>query len=176
MKKTPVVLLACMILLLAGCSKSHTKSADLTQVMADMKQKISNTQMTDLSADDLMPDYGIDSGDVKQFAIYIDSTGTKGDEIILMEGKNSASADRIEKCLNKRYEQKKTEMKSYLPEEYAMLEKCRVRRDGTYVAMIVSPQHEDLEKIYLDALTPRAEKNCLRCLGAAVRIRQKPAP
>lgn len=149
MKKSIFPALAAVLLLLSACSRGGgTKSADLSRVMADMKEKITNTEMMDLSSEDLMPDYGIDPADVKQFAVYADSTGTKGDEIVLTEGKDGEAASRIEEKLKARYKQKEVEMKDYLPKEYAVLKECGVARKGNFVSMIVSPQHGDLEKIY----------------------------
>ena len=148
----PLLALLAASLLWTGCSKPAPKEADLPGVMDTMKQKITNTEMMDLSADDLMPNYGIAAQDVRQFAARVDSTGTKGDEILLLEGTDGGAAGRIEEKLNARYRQKEIEMKDYLPEEYAMLKKCSVERSGNYVALIVSPQAGDLEKIYRDAL------------------------
>jgi stress-induced morphogen len=153
MKRIFFSFLALALFLLAGCAaKSAPKDADLAKVMETMKQKITNTQMMDLSSNDLKPNYGIDPKDVRQFAAYVDSTGTKGDEILLFEGTGSGAADRIEKDLNDRYHQKEIEMKDYLPEEYAVLQKCKVERNGNFAAMIVSPQYQDLEQIYHNAL------------------------
>ena len=154
MKRISLLLLALLTasFLWTGCSKPAPKEADLPSVMDAMKKKITNTQMMDLSADDLMPNYGIAEQDVQQFAARVDSTGTKGDEILLLEGTDGAAAGRIEEKLNARYRQKEIEMKDYLPEEYAMLKKCSVERSGNYVALIVSPQAGDLENIYRDAL------------------------
>ena len=42
-------------------------------------------------------------------------------------------------------------MKDYLPDEYAVLKKCKVNKSGDYISMIVSPQYEELEKIYKNA-------------------------
>lgn len=154
MKKLIIILLsAVMLLSFAACGGgTATKQADLTKVMADMKAKLTNTEMMDLSKEDLMPNYGIDANDVKQFAAYVDSTGIKGDEIIFLEGKDADAAKRIKEKLDARYKQKEVEMKDYLPEEYAMLKKCTVNQDGNYVSMIVSPQYEDLDKIYNAAI------------------------
>lgn len=147
-----LLLLATALFLWTGCAKSPPKEADLPAVMETMKQKITNTQMMDLSTKDLKPNFGIDEKDVKQFAAYVDSTGTKGDEILLFEGTDDGAAGRIEEKLNDRHHQKEIEMKNYLPEEYAMLQKCKVERDGNFIAMIVSPQQEDLKQIYHNAL------------------------
>lgn len=139
------------VIALSGCAKAAAKDADLSKVMVNMKEKITNTQMTDLTSDDLMPNYGIKSDDVKQFAAYVDSTGTKGDEIILVQGNSSEAAGRIKEKLDDRYHQKETEMKNYLPKEYGVLKQCRVEQNENYISMIVSPQYEDLEKIYQNA-------------------------
>ncbi|MCI1965801.1 MAG: DUF4358 domain-containing protein [Oscillospiraceae bacterium] len=144
--------LTAALFLWTGCAKSAPKDADLANVMEAMKQKITNTQMMDLSSEDLKPNFGIEPEDIKQFAAYIDSTGTKGDEVLLFEGVDDAASDRIEEHLKNRYHQKEIEMKDYLPEEYAMLKKCSVERHGNYTAMIVSPQYENLQQIYHDAL------------------------
>ncbi|QEY33609.1 DUF4358 domain-containing protein [Caproiciproducens galactitolivorans] len=152
MKKFLSLLLAAAIVLsLAACGAS-TKQADLKKVMTDMKAKIENQEMMDLTSDDLMPNYGISPDDVKQFAAYVDSTGIKGDEIIFLEGKDAEAAKRIKEKLDARYKQKEVEMKDYLPEEFAVLKKCSVNQNGNYVSMIVSPQYEELNKIYNDAI------------------------
>ncbi len=153
MKKSFLFLLCILMLFsFAACGGSATKQADLGKVMTDMKAKLTNTEMMDLSQEDLMPNYGIETADVKQFAAHVDSTGIKGDEIIILEGKDADAAKRIKGKLDERYKQKEVEMKDYLPEEYAMLKKCEVRQDGNYISMIVSPQYEELNKIYNAAI------------------------
>lgn len=153
MKKLLSLLLAAILLCsFAACAGTSTKQADLTKVMADMKAKITNKEMMDYSKEDLMPNYGIDANDVKQFSAYVDSTGTKGDEIMLLEGKDADAAKRIKEKLDARYQQKETEMKDYLPAEYAVLKKCSVTQDGNYVSMIVTPQYEELQNIYNTAI------------------------
>ena len=153
MKKWFSVLLGLILLFsLAACGSKATKQADLSKVMDNMKAKLTNTEMMDLTKDDLMASYGIDANDVKQLAIYVDSTGVKGDEIVLLEGKDADAAKRIKEKMDARYQQKEVEMKDYLPEEYAILKKCPVKQDGNYVSMIVSPQYEELNKIYNNAI------------------------
>ena len=152
MKKIFAFILTAAILCLFAACGSSTKQADLGKVMTDMKAKITNKEMMDLSKEDLMPNYGIEASDIKQFSAYVDSTGTKGDEIIIFEGKDADAAKRIKEKVDARYKQKEVEMKDYLPAEYAVLKKCSVNQDGNYVSMIVSPQNEELVKIYNAAI------------------------
>lgn len=107
-----------------------------------------NKDMMDLDESDLMSYYGIEASQVKQFAVYIDSTGIKGDEIILIEGIDADAAKSIKEKIDARYQEKENTMKTYQPEEYAVLKKSKVEQNGNYISLIVSPQGDDLKEIY----------------------------
>ena len=145
------LLCLCMpLLVLLGvpdCSSSQ-KTADLPKVMEDMKAIMENKDMMDLDESDLMSYYGIEASQVKQFAVYIDSTGIKGDEIILIEGIDADAAKSIKEKIDARYQEKENTMKTYQPEEYAVLKKSKVEQNGNYISLIVSPQGDDLKEIY----------------------------
>ena len=146
MKKLSALLLTLLLILgMTACSGNNSgtegKSADLTKVMSDMKAVLENKEMMDLGKENLMQNYGIDPETVKQFAVYI----------ILLEGKDEEATKTIKEMIDARYQQKENTMKSYQPEEYAMLKECKVQQNGNYVSLIVSPQHEELEKIYTDS-------------------------
>ena len=130
-----------------ACSSSQ-KTADLPKVMEDMKAILENKDMMDLDESDLMSYYGIEASQVKQFAVYIDSTGIKGDEIILIEGIDADAAKSIKEKIDARYQEKENTMKTYQPEEYAVLKKSKVEQNGNYISLIVSPQGDDLKEIY----------------------------
>lgn len=149
-----LVLALVMTLCLAACSGGNGnegKSSDLTKVMDEMKAVLENKEMMDLTENNLMQNYGVEPSSLNQFAIYIDSTGLKGDEIILMEAKDEEAAKTVKQMIDARYQQKENTMKSYQPDEYAMLKECKVQQTGNYISLIVSPQHEELEKIYNDS-------------------------
>ena len=148
------LLCLCMTLLVmlgvTACSSSQ-KTADLPKVMEDMKAIMENKDMMDLDESDLMSYYGIEASQVKQFAVYIDSTGIKGDEIILIEGIDADAAKSIKEKIDARYQEKENTMKTYQPEEYAVLKKSKVEQNGNYISLIVSPQGDDLKEIYNQA-------------------------
>ena len=95
MKKIAALLCTfCLLFSMAACSGQEQKNADLSAVMDEMKAVLENTEMMDLTENDLMPQYGIDAADCEQFAVYIDSTGLKGDEIVLLQGVDEDAAAR----------------------------------------------------------------------------------
>ena len=152
-----VSLLAVLVLTLtmAGCSQSggSGKSADLPKVLETMKSEVGFSEVIDLDENGLKSNYGIDADDVKQFAALVDSSGIKCEEVVLIEAVDSDAAQTVKEQLDKRMEAKLAQNKDYLPEQYAIIQKCSVEQDGNYVSMIVGAEHEKLTEIYHNAFS-----------------------
>ncbi len=148
MKKLFCAVLACLMAMsVAGCA-SGSKSADLTAAMTSIESAVTFGDMMDLTKENLQEYYGIEPADINQFAAKISMTGINCDEIVLIEGVDEAAAGRIEEKLQQRYENQCSSFKDYLPEQYAILEKCSVKKDGNFVSLIVSPDAETITKTY----------------------------
>lgn len=147
--------LACILFILALCTlpacSEKTQTSSLPDVMTQIEKQVDMQNMLELSKEDLQANYGIEQKDVKQFAAIVDATGIKADEIILLEGTDSAASNRIKEKLDSRYKQKAIELKDYLPEQYAILEKGSVKQKGNYISMIISPNADIFEKAYSES-------------------------
>ena len=66
---------------------------------------------------------------------------------------DSNAAQRVKEQLDKRMESKLAQNKDYLPEQYAIIQKCSVEQDGNYVSMIVGKEHQKLTEIYQKAFS-----------------------
>lgn len=157
MKKFAAILMTlCLLFALTACggdTKTETaapKNADLTAVYAGFG--LSGDDMLTLAQTDLMDMYGIEPADVKQFAGAVNLTGISAEEIVLIEAVDADAAARVKTQLDARYESKANQMRDYLPDEYAIIEKCSVRVDGNYVAMIVSANAETYVAAYEAAI------------------------
>ena len=144
---TPV-LAVLIAALLCGCGEKAApkKDVDLGGVLASFA--LPGEGMLKLTQDDLLDMYGIQAGDVKQFAAVIASSGVQADEIVLIESPDSAAAGRVREALDRRYQAKLNETDNYLPDEYAVIKTCSVRQDGLFTAMIVSPDADSLTALY----------------------------
>lgn len=91
--------------------------------------------------------YGVNSADVKQFAMYINETGITADEIIIIEAVDDEASQRVYDLILNWYTAKGIQMKDYLPEEYKKIEKSNVKISGNYIYMIVADNNTDIEKI-----------------------------
>ena len=83
----------------------------------------------------------------------MDSSGIKCEEVVLIEAVDSDAAKTVKEQLDKRMEAKLAQNKDYLPEQYAIIQKCSVEQDGNYVSMIVGAEHEKLTEIYHNAFS-----------------------
>ena len=149
MKKAVSLLLSLICLVsLAACSGGGAKNADLVKVMEEIEKQVTMSDMMEITENDLKSVLGVDPVDVKQFAAKIKSTGTEYDQVLLFEGIDTDKANNIKKALDTWYEYEKSQTVSYLPEQYAIIEKCSVKQQGNYVSLIVSEQADKINGIY----------------------------
>lgn len=142
-----ILVLIALVLSLSACGgkKEAAPSADLAAVLAEFKL---GEEMMTLDVNDLVDLYFFDAADIKQSAAAIHTSGINADEIIMIEAVDADAAARVKNILDARYEAKLNEMRDYIAEEYAIIEKCSVTANGNFVAMIVAPNAPELVEIY----------------------------
>ncbi len=136
-----------------GCGENTSSMADgasLEAVMNSIKEQItmSDDMMTVSDPSKLLDYYGIDSSKVDDFQVMMNSSGVEQDEIVMIKAIDDAAAQEISEKLGARLEDKKSQMKNYIPEQYAMLEKCSVQQKGLYVYMFLSEDAKTMESIF----------------------------
>lgn len=122
----------------------------LQEAMGAMTQSFPIDDPIMLDETDLLDFYGISADNVKQFSAQICSSGVSTQEIILIEAVDENNAAIIEGNLQNHLNNQIAATRYYLPDEYAILSQCKVRRDGVYVALIADKNYEVLEQIYED--------------------------
>ncbi|MCR5635898.1 MAG: DUF4358 domain-containing protein [Clostridiales bacterium] len=156
MKKIAAIIICLIIAVLAcGCSNDSSTASlksdeGLKAIMQSIKDQVtlSDDMMTVSDSSKLLDYYGIDSATVKDFQVMMNSSGVEQDEIVMIEAVDEDSANTISEKLNARLEDKKNQMKNYLPDQYAMLQKCSVERKGLYVYMFLSDDAKTMESIF----------------------------
>ena len=161
MKKI-LFLLLCAAVILAACSCGSDKGAGAQalaaspKVPADMDAVLTSFGLEEtmlvLTREEILFIYGFEDADLKQASAAIHESGIQCDEFVLVEAVSEQAADRVEELLGLRLKQKANEMRDYLPEQYDIITKCSVYRDGLYTALIVSPQAESFTKLFKEAI------------------------
>lgn len=94
---------------------------------------------------------GVKSADCAQCICAISAEGLRADEIWLIEATDTDALDRLIALANNRLSAKKEEASFYSPDHFAICEDGRILTSGLYMALIVSPEADALEKAFLDA-------------------------
>lgn len=144
-----LALAAALALGIAACGGGQ-KQADMNvqEVMDALLEQAPIEGGIALTQDDMLNFYGIQEEDMKSFAADLAADGITAQEIVLVEAASEDSAEEVEAKLQSRLDARRNEFNGYLPDQYAVVEKSEVKRDGVYVRLIISPQQEELVKLY----------------------------
>ena len=152
MKKYIALLLAVLMLCLAGCGgKDQTKNViDVQSVYDSMADVL--PEMLPMEGDMRLNMLGIKHEDCKQVYTYICGEGLKADEVWLIEAADEAALERIEGLAQSRKTAKMDETSFYSPDQFAICEDGRIISEGLYLAFIVSPEADSLEAAFNEAV------------------------
>lgn len=151
MKRYVALLLAVLMLCLAGCGSQEESNVqiDVQSVYDSMAAKMPEMLVMDEA---MMHNFcGIEAGMCKQVVVSVCSDGLRADEIWLIEAQDADTLEQLEALAKSRLERKGEESITYSPEQYEVVQKAEVITVGNYLAVIVSPDVTDLVEIFNQA-------------------------
>ena len=151
-----IVLALGMMMSACGESSSSNKGGAGTQVdvslqkiFDEVKEEVDFPEMVEYtSADQLDRRYGISEDMIDDYAGGIEAASVTTNEIVLVRAMDDAAADEIEEKLQKRLEVLLNQSRNYLPEQAAVIEKCKVERNDRLISLIISPDAEKITESY----------------------------
>ena len=160
MKKRGLLIIAGCFLslcLLTGCGKKENNgeaavTQTLEEIYAQMETNVELPEMVRLEDDYITNYYGADLSTFDEYVFAAAEDALLAENIILVKMKDGESNEAVVKLLNNIIKQKKTELESYLPEQYKIVEKSEVITNGDYVALIISSKKAELLEQLPDAL------------------------
>lgn len=121
---------------------------ELAKVREDILAQLDIVDSLPLETEALLDLYGISAEQVRQSASFVTMSGTFPDEVILVEAVDEAAAEAVAECLQNRLNEVLVQSETYDPENYQAAQNCRVRQNGLYVALILSPMEADMAAVY----------------------------
>lgn len=122
-----------------------TRMADIYEKMT---QEVALPEMMELDGDMRLNFCGIEPADAAEAKVYLCATGMAADEIWLIQAVDEEALGRIEELAQARITAKKEETVSYAPDQYAVVEKAQLLKDGNCLALIISPDAKALSDIF----------------------------
>lgn len=150
MKKILIIALT-LTLLLAGCNAPEATpvSADMNAVYTSMEATL--PEMILMNENIMLNVCGIKTEHYVQAVVAVSDDGLRADEVWLIEAKDADALKALKTLAESRLAQKAAESETYSPEQYAIVQKAKVLTNGNYLAVIVSPDVDDLAKLFTDA-------------------------
>ncbi len=123
-------------------------SASLTEILSEIKNTVGADGAMDLDASAICSLYGIDASDIKDATGFVVMAGTFPHEVVMVEAKDDAAAQRAENFLKAKHSSFVEQSKGYDALNYALAQKCKVERKGNRISMFLSPDYEVMNSIY----------------------------
>ncbi|NLX82859.1 MAG: DUF4358 domain-containing protein [Clostridiales bacterium] len=136
-----------LIALLAACTPQG-KQVSLSQLYQEMEQTQVLPEMLPLDAEEAYNLIGLEYDRLAEYVVMISQNSLLADEVILIRSKDKAAADAVYELLEGRLDAKAKEARNYSPEQYAIIQKGILKREGLNLVLLVSPKVEILSEVY----------------------------
>ena len=156
-----IIAVVCIVLalglMMSACGDSSSSKGGagiqvdvpLQDIFNEVKAEVKFPEMIEYtSADQLDRRYGITEDMIDDYAGGIEAASVTTNEIVLVKAKDDAAADDIETKLQNRLDVLLKQSRNYLPEQAAVIEKCKVDRNDRLIALIISPDAEKITESY----------------------------
>ena len=151
MKRTFVLLLVALMVIMAACGGQKEKVAqmDMQEVYESFVPSLPDMLVMD---EDMMLNFcGIEAALCEQAVVAVCSDGLRADEIWLIEAKDAKALEELEALAQGRLTRKGEESITYSPEQYEVVQAAQVITAGNYLAVIVTPEAAALAELFQTA-------------------------
>ncbi len=128
--------------------ETTTPGKTLTEIKSIIMASIGASGAVEMDAEAMSSIYGFDTAHIAEAAGFVLMEGTFPHEVIMVKGKDASCASALESLLKVKLESFVEQSKGYDPENYALAQKCKVEKNGNYVALFLSPDCEQIKSVY----------------------------
>lgn len=138
--------------LLTACGSNSTKNPTTEEVMNNIKDSVKLDSMKEGNEEKLTDLVGVDASDVEEFAYYMPTTNLQANQVAVIKVKDEEKVDDIKSQIENKINESGEEFKTYLPEEYFLIENKVIESEGKYILVAVSKDSEEIEGAFEDSL------------------------
>lgn len=131
---------------LAGCGDQKDLTIDVNAMAKDMAEQVTyQDQIALIDGDMAGMMYDIPEG-VENVAIYMGS-GATAEEASVFEAKDEETAKKMKTVAEEHIKNQRAAFEDYIPEEVKKLDKAIIEQEGRYVAVCVTDDTENAQKV-----------------------------
>ena len=138
----------------ADASSADSEESELKTIYAKVKKEVTlPEEMSDFTEKRLERVLGVTSEQMEDFAGGMCTDGVKQDQIIYIKAKTDADVADIQEKLQNNWEAIYNVIQNYDPKQKANIEKAKVETNGMYVSLVISPDADQIKKIFSDNIS-----------------------
>lgn len=145
MKKAAVCLLLCLLCLLPGCAEKKPPFPAPEALYAELAASL--PELAPVDGDYLLAVTGVRPEEYDAF-VYALPADLGPEEVLLVLARDEGAAGEVQKKLERRLEDRRTDAERYMTEYIPILQKAEVRRDGLLVSLLIAEDMEALRAVY----------------------------
>lgn len=128
-----------------GTEQAEEKA--LSEIYEEIEEKVELPKMVTLNDNYIANYFGIELSGLDEYIFTNAEEIIYADTVIMMKAKPETDKDSLKEALDTMIEHKKAELENYLPEQFEIVEKCKVQMAGDYVYLVISDKAEDIEAV-----------------------------
>lgn len=149
-----LLLLAVLAVLLWGILHAGPRQTDFSVLREQAAQAMDLTGMRQADAQLLRRLYGLNGGELADWALWTSEDNMAVEELLLAECVSEAQAEQVREALEAHRSTQIQNFEGYGPEQVRLLEDSIMEVRGVYVLFVVSEQAREVKDAFLSVLYP----------------------
>ena len=148
-----LVLSVILLLSFTACAQEDTTKEISLQSVIDGALASGGFQddLMKLEGDAVTVFYNIDSSKVKDYEIYVSSSGATSEEVAVFELRNKDDAEAVKKMIDSRIDDLSFKFESYKPEEMYKIKNALIQQTEQYILFVVADEPELTKAVFSNA-------------------------
>lgn len=147
------ILLLLIIYITCLIRNEGTNTVLVDTIESKILERIPVERMSKATNQDLKKYYGLNASDYDGVFLYIPDDVMSVSEVLVVRVKDKSQIEVIESSMKQRLDTQKTSFEGYGAEQTKLIKSAIVKSKGYYVLMVVSPEAEQVETIFLECIS-----------------------
>ncbi len=146
------ICMAAMGILAGGCGQGEeaapaavmeekeedAEAKPVKEIYEEIKQSVGLYSPVEMADSFISNYYGVNPEKLEEYIFVMSEEATSAETIVIMKVKDEGDVEKIEAALQVVVDEKRGEMKDYLPEQFEIVDKSSVKTKGHYVYLVIS--------------------------------------
>lgn len=128
-------------------SEDEKAPLSVEEVYQKIEQEVSLQSPACMDKDFISNYYGMDTDALEEYVFSISEDAAQAETVIIMKVKDEGDTESIADSLQEVVEEKKEEMRDYIPEQFAIVEKSEVVTKDNYVWLVISENEDKITSV-----------------------------